>query len=87
MVRNENFLMQEVAGKQVVVPVGTAAAEFPGMITLNETGAFLWGLLETEQTEQSLLEAILEQYDVAPETAKADIAAFLDRLKKVGAIR
>lgn len=87
MVRNENFLMQEVAGKQVVVPVGTAAAEFPGMITLNETGAFLWGLLETERTEQSLLEAILEQYDVAPETAKTDIAVFLDRLKKVGAIR
>lgn len=87
MVRNENFLMQEVAGKQVVVPVGTAAAEFPGMITLNETGAFLWGLLETEQTEQSLLEAILEQYEVAPETAKADIEAFLERLKKVGAIR
>ena len=86
MTQNKNFLMQEVAGKQVVVPVGTAAVDFPGMITLNETGAELWKMLETEQTEETLLAAILEQYDVTAEVAKADIAAFVERLQKVGAI-
>lgn len=78
--------MQEVAGKYVVVPVGTAAADFPGMITLNETGRLLWEQLETEQTVESLMGTILGQYDVTPELARADILAFIDRLVQTGAV-
>ena len=34
---NENFLLREVAGNAVVVPVGDAADRFSGMIKLNES--------------------------------------------------
>jgi len=43
----EGFMLRQVAGEHVVLPVG-ADVDFNGMITLNETGAFLWNRLEQE---------------------------------------
>lgn len=86
MRRSKSFLLREVAGKQVVVPLGKAATAFPGMLSLNATGAYLWQLLEQEQTEGSLVKAFCERYDVAESTAREDIAACLSKLRSVGAI-
>ena len=38
----EGFILREVAGNYIVVAVGSAVKQFNGVITLNETGAFLW---------------------------------------------
>ena len=48
MKRSENFLLQDVAGTLVVVPVGAAAVSFKGMLTLNATGDYIWEQLENE---------------------------------------
>lgn len=86
MKRNPNFLLREVAGKQVVVPVGAASVEFAGMINLNAVGAYLWQKLETEQTLDTLTDALTERYEVTQEIARADVEAFVESLTKVGAI-
>ena len=86
MKRNPNFLLREVAGKQVVVPVGEAAVKFAGMITLNGVGAYLWQKMETEQTLDALAEALTQQYAVSLEMAKADVEAFVKSLAQTGAI-
>ncbi len=74
------FLLRPLADTFVVVPVGQAAVDLRGMITLNGTGAFLWKMLETEQTAQTLVEALLDTYQVTPETAAQDVARFLELL-------
>ena len=86
MIRNSNFLLQDVAGTQVIVPVGEAVADFPGMITVNGTGAFIWQLLETEQTVQSLAEAMVAHYEVTTAQATADVEVFLAQLRPTGAL-
>lgn len=86
MKRNAEFLLREVADTLVVVPVGDAVTDFPGMITLNATGAYIWELLETEQTVQTLVDALVARYEVAEETARQDVEAFVGRLRSVGAI-
>ena len=86
MKRDPNFWMQDVAGTKVIVPTGPAVTEFPGMITVNNTGAYLWELLETEQTVDTLVAALLEKYDVAQEQARADVEAFLLKLQPTGAV-
>lgn len=78
----EGFLLKEIAGSHVVVPVGEQLVDFQMMITLNETGAFLWNLLKTEITEEALVEALLGEYDVDRETAAADVKEFLQTLKE-----
>ena len=78
----EGYLLREVAGNQVVVPAGKAALDFSGVITLNNTGAFLWKLLGTEKTDLELLTAMLKEYEVDETTAKADLSEFLAKLKE-----
>ena len=86
MRRNANFLLRQVADSQVLVPVGEASRKFPGMIRLNETGCFLWGKLEQEQTVQTLTEALLGRYEVSSQKAQADVEAFLARIRPTGAL-
>lgn len=87
MIRNPDFILREVAGTQVLVPVGEATKNFPGMVTVNATSAFLWEQLETLQTAETLISALTERYDVSAEQAAADVERFLDTLLKIGAIR
>lgn len=84
--RNPDFLLRDVAGTLVIVPVGAAVSAFPGMITVNSTGAYLWELLAQGQTEQTLVKALTDKYEVTEELARKDVQAFLGRLKPTGAL-
>ena len=86
MKQNPDFLLRDVADSLVLVPVGAATERFPGMITLNETGKMLWEALATEQTMDSLVALMLEQYQVEPAQARADAEAFIHKLCLVGAV-
>lgn len=86
MRRNPEFLLREVAGTLVIVPVGTAVSTFPGMVTLNATGAYLWELLEQAQSVESLTHALMERYDVDVETATKDVNAYIAKLTPIGAL-
>ena len=78
----ENFMLRKVADCFVVVPIGSAVAEFNGMINLNEAGAFLWQQLEKDTTEEAVVNAMLEQYDVDKATAEADVKRFVSQLRE-----
>ncbi len=86
MRRNPDFLLRVVAGTNVVVPIGPATEKFAGMINLNESGVFLWNQLETEQTPESLTEALTREYEVDAARARQDVDLFLERLKPTGAL-
>ena len=82
----KGFMLSSVGGRNIVVAVGSAAAEFNGMITLNDSGAFLWKLLAKGSTYDELVLAMLAEYDVSEETAKKDIDVFLENVRKAGLI-
>ncbi len=77
------FVLRQVAGSYVVVAVGLQTLDFKGMIRLNETGAFLWKqLAENECTEESLVTAMTNEYDVDDNTAASDVGAFVKSLRE-----
>lgn len=80
----EGFCLREILGEKIAVPTGPAARRLSGLAAMNETGAFLFTLLQTEQTEESLLRAMLDEYDVTEDIAKADIAELLDIFRQHG---
>lgn len=86
MKRSSDFLLREVAGTLVIVPVGAAVSVFPGMITLNATGAYIWELLANDQTVETLVAALVEHYEVDAEKARADVESFVEKLKPTGAL-
>ena len=78
----KEYILRQIAGDYIIVPVGSAALEFNGMITVNETGAFLWEKLREGTTKEELLHAMLEEYEVSEKEAEADIQEFLQMLQK-----
>ena len=79
MKMKDGFLLREVAGQTVVLPIG-ADMDMNMMITLNETGAFLWEKLQKETDEAGLVTALLAEYDVDEATAKQAVANFVAKL-------
>ena len=86
MKQNPNYILRSVADSLVIVPVGEATKDFPGMITVNPTSQFLWEQLAADQTEDSLVTALLSKYDVAEELARNDVVQFVKTLKLIGAV-
>ena len=78
----EGFLLRKIADLHVVVPIGEASMDFNGVITLNESAAFLFGQLQGDITRETLLERLLEEYEVERETALLDIDAFFSHLRE-----
>lgn len=80
----KDFILREIAGDYVIIPTGKTVLSFNGLITVNEVGAELWKMLQSEVTFEELTAGILDIYDVDEETAKEDIREFLDTLEKAG---
>lgn len=79
----EGYLMREIAGSYIVIPVGEKRVEFNGVLTLNDTGAFLWKKIESgADSEKALSEALEEEYEVAKDVAEADAAEFIKKLEQ-----
>ena len=83
---SKDFILREIAGEFMLVPVGKAATNFNGLITMNEIGDFLFRALEQEQSEKELVEKILQEYDVDRDTAQKDLQEFLQQLRELGAL-
>lgn len=80
----DGFVLRQVADTWVVMPLGQMSLDFNGMLTLNETGALLWKTLEQGGDAEALVKALTAEYDVSDEVAKADVEAFLEKLKNAG---
>lgn len=78
----DGFVLRSVGGHSIVVPVGAQMVDFNCMITLNDTGAFLWQQLQEERTAQELTQALLGEYEVEPTIAEADVARFIEKLQQ-----
>ena len=74
--------MRKAGEVNIVVPLGQKVLDLNGVITLNETGAFIWELLGEERSLDELVEAVSQEFDVEPDQARKDIEDFLEDLRK-----
>lgn len=78
----KGFTIRNIAGSNIVVPVGNAEKIFNGMITLNDSGAFFWNALLKDTTVDEVVKKVTSEYEVDEEKAKADAENFVAMLKE-----
>ena len=78
------MILREIAGERLLIPVGRTALRVKGMVTLGESGLLLWNRLQSDCTEEDLIQVLLSEYEVARDTAAADVSAFLKQMSDVG---
>ena len=82
----EGFILRQVAGTWIILAVGAACVDFNGVLTLNDSGAQLWKLLEAGKTPRELVDALLQEYEVSQSQAQADVDEFLNTLRQAGCL-
>lgn len=80
----DGFLLREVGGRTVVVPVGAQTVDFRCIMTLNESGALLWRGLQQDTDAAALTAALLAEYEVTADKAAADVDGFIALLREKG---
>lgn len=77
---NKEFVLREIVGDYIIIPVGETVLEFKGLITVNEIGVLIWKMLQNEITFDQIVQNILDEYDVEESVAREDVREFLDTL-------
>lgn len=79
----EGYILRVVAKQNVVLPA-TGDLELDRMLTLNSTGKFLWEHLEKGAEKDSLVQAMLEHYEIDENTARTCVDNFVRNLEQYG---
>lgn len=82
----DGFIIRRITDTWVAVPVGERTNEMNGLLSLSESGAFLWEKLQQDVTLEKLVSALISEFDVGAETAEQDISAFINSLDEKGLI-
>ncbi len=77
----DGYVLREIAGQYMAIPVGKRVNDLHGMIALNETGAYLWEQLKHPKTLKELTTALTEEYDVSEADAEEGAAEFIELLR------
>ena len=80
------FVVREVGGKKYAVATGEAARSFKGMLSLNDVGATIFNLLQSDTTAEQIVKVILEEYDASAEIVSADVDNFIRQLRSIDVI-
>lgn len=79
--------IREIAGEWVVIIQGKGVSDMTKVINLNATSKYLWECISNKEfDENSLVDALMQKYEVAEEKAREDIKAWIDKLKKAGVV-
>ena len=76
------YMLRQVLDVYVVLGIGSEAYNPNQIMSVNETGAFLWGLLEKGADKQELVDSLTKEYEVDVQTAEKDVDDFLTRLRE-----
>lgn len=82
----DEYILRQVAGTYVVLPIGYATLSFNGMLTLNDTAVHLWKLLENGASYTELVDNLTQEYAVSLCDAQKDVEEFIESLNKIGCL-
>jgi len=86
-VRNPDFIFRQIVEETILVPVYQNVADMDAIYTLNPLGAFVWEHLAEPTDLEALQAAILQEFDVNPDTALTDLEAFLSEMETINAVK
>lgn len=83
MTIKKEFIKRQIGGDIILVPTGTAVYDYNGLFALNELGGFLWDKLPEAEDAETLVSAVLAEYEAEENQVRLDVAEFLEQLKKM----
>lgn len=76
------FCVRKILDETIAIPTQEAAHRLSGLVSMNETGELLFQLLQTSQTKESLVKALMDNYEIDEQTAEADVTTYVAVLQE-----
>lgn len=80
----KGIVLGNIDGQDFAIATGKLTKEFQGLINNNPTANFVFKLLQKEQTEESIVDAMFDKYDAPKEQIQKDVHELLESLDKMG---
>jgi Coenzyme PQQ synthesis protein D (PqqD) len=80
--RSPSVVTRKTGNECILVPVANNIADMNSVYTLNETGAFLWELIDGENNLEDMVEALIREYDIDERTATNDVCGFINEMRE-----
>lgn len=87
MHKTATFTRRDLLGEVVLIPLGSTAKSFNGLVTLEGVGAFIWDHIEESKSLEHLVDMIVSTYDIDRQTAGSDALAFIMQMLRRGFLR
>ncbi len=80
--RSESIVTRKTGNEYVLVPVTANIADMNSVYTLNDSGAFIWELIDGKRDIEEMIEALVSRYDTDRETASEDLLSFIGKMSE-----
>lgn len=75
----EGYRLRKVGNNSIVVALG--GINFTGLITVNETGTYIWKMLENGAEVDEIITSLANECNVSEADIKDEVLAFIEKLK------
>ncbi|MDP4224242.1 MAG: PqqD family protein [Bacteroidota bacterium] len=75
-----NIVTRKTGTEYVLVPIANNIADMNSVFTLNETGAFIWELIDGKRNLEEIINRVTEEYEVDAESASKDVLSFVKEM-------
>ena len=75
-----NIVTRKTGNEYVLVPIANNIADMNSVYTLNETGAFIWELIDGRKSVEEIINRLTEEYDIDYDSASKDIFSFINNM-------
>lgn len=78
----KGIVLGNIDGQDFAIATGKLSKTVNGIINNNETANYIFKLLQKEQTEDSIVDAMVERYDAEESVIRADVKEILAKLEE-----
>jgi hypothetical protein len=75
-----DIVTRKTGNEYVLVPIANNIADMNSVFTLNETGAFIWELIDGKRNIEEIINALTEEYDIDNRSASEDVVSLINNM-------
>jgi hypothetical protein len=80
LLHSPSVVTRKTGNEYVLVPIANNIADMNSVFTLNDTGAFIWELIDGKRDVEEIIRELIKEYEIDEVTAKDDVMAFFEKM-------
>ena len=85
--QSPSVVTRKTGNEYVLVPVTNNIADMNSVFTLNETGAYIWELINGKRSVEEIINVVTTEYEIDYETASKDVFSFIENMRNFISIK